>query len=510
MLRFRLVACCSGAAVMMAEMTAARAIAPYFGSSIVVWTNVIGIVLVALAFGYWAGGRIAEARPDPRVLGGIIATAGALLLIPAFAVQVVGSTLLRAVLASGNGFAAIATGSFIAVALLFALPMALLGMVAPYLVQLAVTPRDAVGRTAGSLYALSTLGSLVGTFLPALVLLPLIGMRRTLLVAAVLLLLTSALLLPRPRRVVAGAALIMAVVFAVGSDGAPWVFGGTVVAAAESRYQYLRIVDRPARDSSSHPERLLLFNEGFGVQSMAVRDDGVPNGYFTTAASLPALFPPARPLRILVLGNAGGTIGNLMQRYFPDRALDITGVELDPMVTALAREYFPPPPQPYPIVHADSRVFVRQSDAAYDVIVVDAYTDQLTIPAHLVTREFFALLSERLAPEGVLALNVNAPRDDSRLLVALLQAVRSEFPDVRVAHVAAWNRIVLAGTSLPPIAREYESVLPARIAEEFTAFTRALQPVQHDPAVRPFTDDWAPIELYTDLEVFQGYAKRGG
>ncbi|MDO8598525.1 MAG: fused MFS/spermidine synthase, partial [bacterium] len=354
----------SGAAVMVAEISAARAIAPHFGASVVVWTNVIGIILIALSSGYWVGGRIVDRHADMRLLGAIIAAAGVLLILPAFATPFIAGSLIGELLRAGSGFLVLLIGSFVSVVLLFALPIFLLGMVSPFLVKLAADGRTDIGAVAGRLYAISTVGSLVGTFLPTLLLLPILGTRATILSAAAVLVVLGAVLMRR--RAVVMLAVVPLALLTLRALPPPWFLGGRVVAAAESRYQYLRIIDHG-------DERLLAFNEGFGVQSVAVTDDHVPEGYFSAIAALPGVFADdSRRIRVLILGNAGGTIGNLMQRFFPDRSLDITGVELDPAVTALTSRWFPPPPRPYPIIHADSRTFVRGSDEQYDIIVVDA------------------------------------------------------------------------------------------------------------------------------------------
>lgn len=504
MFRYRLVAFLAGACIMMAEIAAARAIAPHFGTSTVVWTNVIGIILVALAAGYWIGGRIAEARPEPRVLGVILLVAAALLLIPAFATRAIAGSLTATMVHIGSGFLILLLTSFASIVLLFALPVLLLGTVAPFLVKLASVGRSDIGVVAGSLYGWSTIGSLVGTFLPVLVTFPLLGTRRTILLAAVVLVATAALLLKRPRT--SGAlALAVASTLLIPVSPVSWVFGGTVLADAESPYQYVRIVEHELFADVGTVPRAIVFNEGFGMQSIAVRadDDRVPDRYFTYMAMTPALIA-SDPVRILMLGNAGGTIATLMERLFPERTLAITGVELDPTVTRLAQAHFPPPREPYRIVHADSRVFVQQERERYDVVVVDAYTNQLTIPPHLVTREFFALVATRLAEGGVLAVNINAPTDDSRLLATLLQTIRDVFPHVELRRAGSnWNRIVYA--SMRPIAsdRIARAGRDARERAMFTAYAQAGATVARDAEVRTFTDDWAPVELFTDAEVFQ-------
>ncbi|MDP3771032.1 MAG: fused MFS/spermidine synthase [bacterium] len=576
--RYVLTAFLTGAAVMIAEIAAARAIAPHFGTSIIVWTNVIGIILVALSIGYWIGGRLSErCVPTPtrspsqregekekdfptsrreggcggegeRVLGAIILAAGALLIIPAFAVPVIAGSMIGNLFRFGSGFLVLFIGSFFSVVILFALPIFLLGMVSPFLVKLATIGRSDAGAIAGKLYAISTIGSLVGTFLPTLVLLPTIGTRWSILSAAAVLIALGVALIARRR--VAAMAGVVVFVFALVPDHAPsWLLGGTVVAAAESRYQYLRIVDVepsnssiPSKDAweSEAPrrDRFLVFNEGLGVQSVAVDPHYWPGGYFSAIAALPELIflqgEPLRdpglvgakvgqspssfagrderdPVRVLILGNAGGTIGNLMQRFFPRRSFAITGVEIDPAVTAITAAHFPPPPHPYSIVHADSRAFVRQSNEQYDIVVVDAYTNQLTIPPHLASVEFFQLLKQRISPTGMVVANVNAPHAESPLFRTIAQTMADVFPHVEEGHSGAWNRIIIAGLG-PFDFERLRSALPPRGQRasiiDLEELLYSLRSVTRDPALRIFTDDWAPLELMTDFEIFEALRSR--
>ncbi|MBI4433691.1 fused MFS/spermidine synthase, partial [Candidatus Uhrbacteria bacterium] len=159
---YRITTFLTGAAIMVAEIGAARAMAPYFGTSIVVWTNVIGSILVALSVGYWVGGRWVERCPSRRVLGAIIMSAGALLLIPGLATPAIagwitgGSTWFR------SGFLSLFAGSLGAIVFLFAIPIGLLGMVSPFVLKLAARERNDIGALAGQLSAIATIGSLVG------------------------------------------------------------------------------------------------------------------------------------------------------------------------------------------------------------------------------------------------------------------------------------------------------------------------------------------------------------
>ena len=185
---------CAGAGALATEIGAARLLAPYYGSSTIVWANVIGLILASLSVGYWIGGRLADRSPDPRVLGRIVVLAAVLIALIPFVAR---PFLDVSVKGLDQVSAGAAIGSFFAVLALFAPPVTLLGMVSPFAVRLAIEDVRDAGSVAGRLYALSTAGSLLGTFLAALVLIPSIGTRRTMLAAALLVALSGAALLGR-------------------------------------------------------------------------------------------------------------------------------------------------------------------------------------------------------------------------------------------------------------------------------------------------------------------------
>ena len=227
----------AGIGALATEITASRLLAPYFGSSTIVWANLIGIVLGALALGYWLGGRLADRRPEPRLLGAIVLAAAAFIAVIPFAAK---PFLDYTVEGLDTASAGAVIGSFLAVLLLCAPPVVLLGMVSPFAIRLAVSSIATAGAVAGRLYALSTAGSLVGTFLPALVLIPAIGTQRTFLVIAVLVAATSCFML--------GARYLLATALIAGllvvSPGAIKAEAG-LIHEETSPYQYIGVVERP-------------------------------------------------------------------------------------------------------------------------------------------------------------------------------------------------------------------------------------------------------------------------
>ncbi len=482
----------AGIGALATEITASRLLAPYFGSSTIVWANLIGIVLAALALGYWLGGRLADRRPEPTLLGYIVLGAAICVAIIPFAAK---PFLDFTVEGLDTASAGAVIGSFLAVLLLCAPPVVLLGMVSPFAIRLAVASVATAGAVAGRLYALSTAGSLLGTFLPALVLIPAIGTQRTFLVIAAVLAASSCFLLGVRYLVVAGALAALLVV----PPGAIKAEEG-LIHEETSYHQYIGVVERP------DGRRLLHLNEGVAVHSVWRPDSVLTGGVWDAFLALPPLLD--RPLeRVAILGNAGGTTARALGVYYPEAEVD--GVELDPAVSRVGRRYFGMNDNPRLTVHdADARPFLRSTDERYDLIVVDAYR-QPYVPFYLATREFFRLVRDRLAPGGIVALNVAAVPDDKRLVGAVGGTLAAEFPQVVEWPALRFNTIVL-GLREPLSVEEMAQRLAegprdlASIRELLARDARALE-----VSDRPWTDDRAPVEWLTDRMIVS-YAIEGG
>ena len=475
----------SGAGALATEIAAARLLAPYYGASTVVWANVIGLVLASLSLGYWLGGRVADRRPDPRLLGLIVVSAALLNVLATF----ISRPLLEL---SVEGLDQVSTGavigSFFAVLLLFAPPVTLLGMVSPFAIRLALSDVADAGATAGRLYALSTIGSLLGTFLSALVTIPLIGTQRTLLLSAALIALPGSLLLGR-RWLLAPAAIAA---FLAVPPGAIKPQSGLLY-EDESLYQYIQVVER-------EDARRLYLNEGIAVHSVWREDELLTGGVWDTFLVVPPLLG-REPTRVAILGNAGGTTARAFGRFYPETAID--GVELDGAVSEAGRTYFGMGDNPRLEVHtADARPFLRRTDEQYDLIVVDAYRPPY-VPFYLATREFFSLARERLRPGGAIALNVATTPDDHRLAEAIARTLRAELPQVVTWQPLRFNQIVIGldeETPLETLRRRAGSV-PPELQELSSLLADGLR--ESEATGDPWTDDRAPVEWITDRMIVE-------
>ena len=490
--RLSLVVFLAGVASLATEVTGARLLAPYFGTSNVVWANVIGMTLLYLSVGYWVGGRLADRHPHMRALAGVVMVAACTVAILPFATRPLFD-------AATGAFADLSAGAFIAsfagTLLMFAIPITCLGAVAPWAIRLAVTDVREAGTVAGRLYALSTVGSIIGTFLPVLILIPAIGTRRTLLVCAALLALSAALLLPR-RALLAPAVLAGLVALPLGQIKS----GGDdeVLYETESPYQFVQVLEQPDGD------RILHLNEGWAVHSILPADGPLTGGYWDAFLSLPLL--TGRPAgNLAILGNAGGTVANLYGAAWPETCID--GVEIDPVVSDVGREYLGMTNPRLTMHTADARFWLYGADGEYDAFIVDAYR-QPYIPFHLVTKEFFELVADHLKPGGVVAINVGTPPDLTEAVDRIADTMRAVFPAVQVSRYDEFNSIVIAYADPAAAADARGRLASAAGLPAASAHHLGRTLVDVPEGGEPLTDDNAPLERITDRALLE-YLRRG-
>lgn len=481
-----------GAGTLGAEIAAARLMAPWFGASTIVWANTIAVVLVSLSVGYALGGRLADRDPRPAGLARIVLLASGLLAVVPF---VSGPFLRLAVKAVDQLSAAIFIGSLVGVGVLIAVPLLLLGMVSPYAVRLSVDSVDAVGRGTGRLYAISTAGSLVGTFLSALLLIPFVGTRRTFLIFAGTMALAAVpqLARGRVRAAVVPATILTLVALPTGTVKAA-DNGDRVIWEAETDYQYARVVQAP--DGS----RTLELNEGDAIHSVYRPGAWLTGNYWDAMLALTLAGKNAPPRSVAILGDAAGTSARQIGHYFPQTRID--AVEIDGELTTVGRELFDLGGPNLHTYTADARPWLYATSRRYDVILIDAYR-QPYIPFYLTTREFFALARERLEPGGVVVVNVAQPQGSTALEKALSATMRSVFGVDAVWRDVAEpvNTMLVGATAGDPAARLRAAVpsLPADLASVATTAADRLGPALTGGEV--FTDDRAPVEWLVDLSL---------
>lgn len=483
------------------ELTASRLLAPYFGSSTFIWASLIGLTLTFLSLGYVLGGRVADRWPQPRLLYALAALAAVAIGIIPF----VARPLLHGSLQAFRDLDAGAFyGSLIGTLLLLAPPITLLGFVSPFAIRLRMTDVASAGHTAGSLYALSTIGSIAGSFLPVLVLIPILGTVATFIALSLVLLLPSlaGLLMVRERATAAAvalAALVLPVLAAAAPSGIRPPDRGVLLDERESAYNYIQVVAQ----GDSHA---LILNEGHAIHSIYDPEQlltGGPWDYFMVASLLTEAGDP--PRNALLIGLAGGTVARQLTAAYGE--IPIEGVEIDPEVVAVGREYFALGEMPnVDVFVADGRYALKTSDRDYDLIGVDAYR-QPYIPFQLTSREFFQEAADHLSPGGVVVVNAGRTVTDFRLVDALGATLRDVFPYVIAIDVARYTNTILiasdeplSAASLVAHAERLPAASPVREVARWSVESGNVRNIA--PGEPVFTDDRAPVELLVDQMIF--------
>ena len=483
-----------GASTLGVEIAAARLMAPFFGASTVVWANTIATVLVALSAGYWLGGRLADKRPTLEPLARWVLLAAVLLaLIPIVA----DPFFTLSVSAFDDIDVGAAIGSLVGVLALVAVPVVLLGAVSPWAIRLSVDRVDEAGRTAGSMYALSTVGSLLGTFLAALVFIPLVGTQRTFLIFATAVAAVAALALPR-RHLLVPAALGSLMLLPTGVT--KQVAGAAVLEERETALQYARVVELP------DGERRLELNEGQGFHSVWRRGTVLTGNVWDGYLSVPISVLGRAPRSIALLGNGAGTTVRAYGAFFPRSRID--AVEIDGQLTELGRRWFGLRDRPGLRLHTDdARPFLRRSERRWEAIFVDAYR-QPYIPFYLTAREFFELVRDRLEPGGVVVVNTGHPEGSTELEQMLAAGLREAFTYVARDPITESNTLLVAADR-PPEAERLHAAMPRvdpLIRPVLAGTAGRIAPALEGGSV--FTDDRAPVEWLIDRSIVS-YAAGG-
>jgi len=497
-----LVVASSGMTTMAVEMAASRLLGPYFGDSILVWANLIGLILIYLSLGAYLGGRWADRRPQAEFLLSITALSALWVgLIPLVAAPV----LRLAQNAFGRSAAALAAydalqigGSFISVLVLLAPPVILLGTVSPFAIRLLTRRAHRAGSSAGRVYALSTVGSIVGTFSPVLITIPLLGTARTFYLFSILLLAASliGLIAARARRRALLASLALALVICIAVLLPPRVVKADerAVFEAESRYNYIQVLqlDRV---------RYLMLNEGQGVHSIYDPDQLATFGTWDLLAVAPLINEPpfhaTQVERICIIGLAGGTVARQATALYGPIPID--GVEIDPAIIDVGRRFFDMNQDNLQAIATDGRFYLAKSPHLYDLIAVDAYRLPY-IPFQLATSEFFGLARAHLTDHGVLAINVGRTATDYRMVEAMAATLGQHFTHVYAIDLAdTFNTILIAAnrpSNVANLAINAQQTAQPWVIQVATQATEHVHPLSGDGPI--FTDDRAPVESLTN------------
>jgi spermidine synthase len=476
------------------EMAASRLLGSVFGTTNLVWANIIGLILLYLTAGYFLGGRWADRSPHLTTFYRILAwgafSAG---LVPAVARPV----LRFASEAVARLDAAVMAGSFLSVLVLFVVPITLLGCVSPFAIRLAIDDRQHAGRVSGRVYALSTLGSILGVFLPVLLLIPWLGTALTFLVLSMALLLVALIGLFRFDRQAAWRFSLLLVILLVVSwlsAVQPLKQAPGQVYEGESGYNYIQVIEQGQA-------RYLLLNEGQAIHSVYSPNQLATYGTWDYFLAAPYFNPvPAGEVpveRLGIVGLAAGTIAKQYTQVFG--SIPIDGWEIDPEIIEVGRQYFAMTEPNLDAIVADGRLGLERSQHVYSVIAIDAYRPPY-IPWHLTTVEFFSLVHERLAGNGVLVINVGRTPDDRRLIEAMVGTLSQVFASIHVVDVPnTFNSMVYASvqpTQADDLRFNADRLAQAQpgslLADVLQRAASNLQPTPDSSVV--FADDHAPVE----------------
>lgn len=486
----------SGMATLGAELTAGRLIGNVFGTSNLVWASIIGLILIYLAFGYHLGGKWADRNPTPLAMYRILAWAAFTIgLVPYAAVPVLRS--------AAGAFEALSVGvmagSFIAVLVLFIVPITLLGTISPFAIRLSMDNTEKSGQIAGQIYAVSTLGSFIGTFLPTLITIPIIGTRLTFILFAMILLAVALVGLARfaSRRemlkLIWMPVALALIAFAFSNSALKQNTGQ--VYETESAYNYIQVQEQDGY-------MLLRLNDGQGVHSIYHPDVLFYNGPWEQFLVGPYFYADRSPDDIksmAIIGLAAGTAARQATAVY-GADIQIDGFEIDGQIVEVGREYFDMNMPNLNVIVGDGRLGLDRSQVKYDIIAIDAYRPPY-IPAHMTTLEFFEICASHLADSGVLTLNVGSTPGNRRLIDGLATTMAQIFPSIHIMDIPGTLNTMIFATK-QPTSRENFSANMVRLAQDSSldpvlVTTMASTFANLQPGYTPstvFTDDLAPIE----------------
>ena len=382
----------TGMIVMIIEMVGARILAPFFGNSIFVWTSIIGVILASLSFGYYYGGRLADIYPKYRYFGLIILLSGCLVgLVAVFKQLALSSTMLLG----------IKLGSVVGSLLIFALPSMFLGMVSPFAVRLKIDQLKTSGKTVGYLYALSTLGSIFGTFLAGFWLISFFG-NTIILYFISLVLIFLAMLAGKFRKKAQLAILILAVIMLGVFYTHQKLFAkADYLLEKDTSYNHIRVIDSMDRETGREIRAMLM---GQTIHSIIYLDSGDLYSGYTRHYRLDQLFNHDIK-RALMIGGGAYTVPQDVLKRFPGVMIDV--VEIDPEVTKIAYNFFGlNKDERLNILHQDGRIFLNNNRKIYDAIYMDAFGNYYSIPFQLTTIETAEKIFNSLNDDGVVLVNI--------------------------------------------------------------------------------------------------------
>ena len=500
----------SGMTTLAAELAAGRLIGNVFGTSNLVWASIIGLILIYLTLGYFLGGKWADANPTPGAMYRILAWGAFTIgLVP----YIAGPVLRSAATAFEALSVGIMAGSFIAVLILFSVPITLLGAISPFAIRLSVEDTSKAGQVSGQIYAISTLGSFIGTFLPTLVTIPTIGTKLTFFVFGLFLLIVALIGLARfasQREMLKliWMPIVLSIVAALSAGQALKNNTGQVY-ETESAYNYIQV-----QEQSGYT--LLRLNDGQGIHSIYHPDTLNYGGPWEQFSVGPFFYTNRKTddiKRMAIVGLAAGTAARQATAIYGDIPID--GFELDGKIVEVGKQYFGLNLPNLNVFIGDGRLNLERSEYKYDIIAVDAYRPPY-IPPHMTTQEFFTIIASHLTDDGVLTINVGSVPGDRRLVDGLATTIATQFASIHIMDIPGTLNTMIFATKQPTTRENFSSNLvslaadpntdPLLIAAMSSTYTNLKDGYTRTTV---FTDDLAPIEwIVNDMVV--SFVLQGG
>ena len=480
--------------VMAVELGASRLLAPYFSSSQIVWTIIIGTIMIAMALGNLYGGKKADKDPNPdKLYGRIIIAAIWIAAIPVVGKYIIIGISAVLIFTVNSNFLVIA--GFAACMVIFVFPLFLLGTVTPSLVKFSVDSLDDSGSVVGKLNASNTIGSIIGTFVPTFISIPAVGTSITFLIFAGILLILCIIYFASakgnfPKAGKVPVSIILFIVCCIlGHDNSFAFWQADLTYEGESIYNYLQVYE-------DDEEVVLSTNVLFGVQSVYLKDKALTGMYYDYAMAAPYMsgINEKDSLDMLILGNGSGTFATQCERYFGN--VNIEGVEIDQKITDLAVEYFDLPDD-VKVTTYDGRAYLNAIDEKYDVIMVDAYQD-ITIPFQMSSVEFFSLVRDHLNDDGVMVVNMNMRgQEEGNINQYLADTISNVFSEVYTVDVKGSTNRELFASNNQDVLKRFDKNVEAEDDAELTALMDTIGDnlIEYRAGDYLMTDDKAPVEL---------------
>ena len=481
-----------GALVMIFEIIGSRIVSPFIGTSTYVWTSLIGIILGALSLGYWLGGRLADRRPDPKVLASVILIAGGLIAFTVLIKDVALSSIASARLG-------LEIKAVLASILLFGPASICLGIVTPFAVRLKMTSLDRTGSIVGRLYALSTIGSITGTFAAGFFLIPFVGSVRTLYLIAGSLLILALLIAPvtfTTKNIAAGTLLLLGI--AASEAGIYLLRQNSDLHDIDTEYSRVQVFNS-LDPATGRPIRALATDPYF-VQSAAFIDSNELVLGYSRFYHLIRHFRPQFD-KTLIIGGAGFSFPKEYLRVYPQARLDV--VEIDPQMTRIARDFFGLRDDPrMTIFHEDARMYINRAETGqYDAVLMDAFGSLFSVPHHLTTIEAVRELSRILKDDGVVVFNLGSAitGPSNGFLQAEMRTYMEVFPQVLLFKVRPeytddrlQNLVIVASKSAQQMIMTNDD---PEIADLLSQQYNGVVALENNI----LTDDLAPVEYYNSI-----------